>query len=94
MKKIGRYIVPAFITVVMVAVASVLRAEASNDVVDDVYYWPQDQQKTMPYPSLEAKRTKVVTTPYYNKNVQEIIFLDEDTTQQHSDTVRAIIRNK
>lgn len=47
-------------------------------LVDDAYYWPTD--------------TVISTTPVYDRNIREFIFL-EDTTQQ-SDTIRMRITRK
>lgn len=50
-----------------------------DKLVDDAYYWPQVD-------------TVVNTTPVYDRNMREFIFL-EDTTQQ-SDTIRMRIIRK
>lgn len=53
-------------------VLSPLRLVASSPYTDDAYYWP-------------AVDTMATTTPVYDRNAREFIFL-EDTTQ-YSDTV-------
>lgn len=60
---------------------------SADDFVDDVYFSPQMQlQKQLENPEN--------ITPYYNKNVREIIFITDSSTTASPDTVRAIIRDK
>ena len=54
----------------------------ADDYIEDVYYW-QDSK------SVSAGGNVV---PTYNKRAKEIIFIEDSTTMQHPDTVRAIIR--
>lgn len=54
----------------------------ADDYVEDVYYWQDSHQKI-------AEATVV---PTFNKRAREIIFIEDSTSAQHPDTVRAIIR--
>ena len=57
----------------------------ADDYVDDIYYKPKQE--------LQLKLTQNrPLTPYYNKNVKEIVFIDDTLSDSHPDTVRAIIR--
>lgn len=57
----------------------------ADDFVDDIYYQPKTELKK----KLAENRP---VTPYYNKNVKEIIFLDDTVANPHPDTVRAVVR--
>ena len=58
----------------------------ADDYLDDVYYSPQAVLS-------QADEPEKVYEPYYNKKaMKEIIFLDDTTSAQPRDTVRAIIR--
>ncbi len=60
---------------------SVTRAD---DYVDDIYYSPEQ--------AVQSKLNDKEIQPTYDKNVREIVFID-DTTSAPSDTIiRAIIR--
>lgn len=57
----------------------------ADDFVDDLYYRPQTELRK------KLKEDKPVT-PNYNKNVREIIFVDDTVSTQYPDTIRAIIK--
>ena len=59
-----------------------LVALQADDYVEDVYFWPQT-------PTRDAQAELV---PHYNPRAREIIFIEDSTSAQHPDTVRAIIR--
>lgn len=61
------------------AAASMIQAD---DYVEDVYYW-QD---------IRSAQLGGEIVPHYNKRVKEIVFIEDSTTLQHPDTVRAVIR--
>ena len=57
----------------------------ADDFVDDLYYQPKKELN-------KKLNSNKPLTPYYNKSVKEIIFLEDTTQNQYPDTVRAIIR--
>ena len=59
-----------------------LVALQADNYVEDVYFWPQT-------PTRDAQAELV---PHYNPRAREIIFIEDSTSAQHPDTVRAIIR--
>ncbi len=60
----------------------------ADDFIDDVYYLPDvDLQHRL-------SATNTFLTPHYNKNVREIIFIDDTITCGQPDTVRAIVGNE
>ena len=58
----------------------------ADDFVDDVYYLPQVELRR------QLTSGNNTLTPHYDKNVREIVFLDDTVANVHPDTVRAIIR--
>ncbi len=78
-----RYILFAWFAL-MIGTLLVMPSVYANDFVDDVYYTPSQvfRQDSLPQ-NLQ---------PIYDKNIREIIFL-EDTTSKSDTIVRAIIRN-
>lgn len=62
--------------IVLLALAS-LPLCIADDYVDDIYYYPQDDALV-----IES------TTPSYDKNIRELIFLAEDSTVVATDTLR------
>ena len=56
--------------------------QSSENYVEDVYFW-QDASRT----------ADGEVVPNYNTRAREIIFIEDSSTAQHPDTVRAIIRD-
>ena len=72
-----------------IALAGLLATTAAcmmqaDDYVEDVYYW-QDTRSAQLGSEVQ---------PHYSKHVKEIVFIEDSTTTQHPDTVRAILREK
>lgn len=59
----------------------------ADDFVDDLYYQPQGELRK----GLTENRP---LTLHYNKNVREIIFIDDTASVQYPDTIRAVIKHK
>ena len=58
----------------------------ADDYLDDIYYTPQ-------VVLAQTDERDQIHKPYYNKKaMEEIIFLEDTTAAQPTDTVRAIIR--
>jgi len=76
-----------FLAVTLLAVLFALPLlTRADDYIDDVYYSPDILLTEM------ENIDEADLQPYYNKkNMQEIIFI-EDSTSQRTDTVRAIIK--
>lgn len=72
-------------TLILFLLLSVATVNVADDFVDDLYYQPKKDLR-------QKLSSNKPLKPYYNKNVKEIIFLDDTTQNQHPDTVRAIIR--
>ena len=68
----------AVVCLLAVVTAGLTRAD---DYVEDVYFWQDSRTQ-------EAG----AIVPNYNRHAKEIIFIEDSTTAQHPDTVRAIIR--
>ena len=64
----------------LIAQVSMSRAD---DYVEDVYYWEDAQTQ-------KANGTLV---PTYNPRAKEIIFIEDSSTINHPDTVKAIVRD-
>lgn len=58
------------------------RSSANDGYVEDVYYWAD----------LSTASSDGGIVPTYNPRAREIIFIDDTASEQHPDTVRAIIR--
>ncbi len=83
--KTNRYILFAILVLALGSWLLIPIAHA-DDYIDDIYYTPEQ--------ALQSKLNDKDIQPTYNKNVREIVFI-EDTLSQPSDTiVRAIIRDK
>ena len=73
----------AIVGVVLLTLVS-LGAMVADDYVEDVYYWP------------DATATRTADgelAPNYSPRAKEITFIEDSTSAQHPDTVRAIIRD-
>ena len=54
----------------------------ADDYVEDVYYW-QDSR---------TQNAGEEYAPSYNKRAKEIVFIEDSSSIQHPDTVRALLR--
>ena len=61
-----------------------LVALQADNYVEDVYFWPETSSR-------DDANAELV--PHYNPRAKEIIFIEDSTSAQHPDTVRAIIRD-
>ncbi len=85
--KTTRYILFAIVVLAQLSIVNYqLSIARADDYIDDIYYTPEQ--------ALQTKLNDKDIQPTYDKNVREIVFI-EDTLSQPSDTiVRAIIRDK
>ncbi|MBQ7532059.1 MAG: hypothetical protein IJT12_10210 [Paludibacteraceae bacterium] len=65
----------------MLALMSIGVTQA-DDYVEDVYYWADAKSHSQ----------SGTIVPNYNSRAREIIFIEDSTTVQHPDTVKAVVR--
>ncbi len=78
--KISRYIWLVVIGLILGAVVFMPMAHA-DDFVDDIYYTPN-----------VSSSDKEVHQPTYDKDVREIVFIEDSTSAPNDTVVKAIIR--
>ena len=59
-------------------------AMVADDYVEDVYYWPD---------ATDTRSADGELSPTYNPRAKEIVFIEDSSSAQHPDTVRAVVRD-